>query len=157
MDALEAEVRTERVELLEEEAEAPLDLAVRLRAPAPELVVEDDAALAGEALERGEVVVRRARAAVEAEERRPPALAGDPVPGAARPPVEETLQLDHLERPVRRRRELHADRVARPHLAARAHDAHHAGLPDEPAVLVAPEHGGGQAPPVPIELDARVP
>ena len=94
---------TERVELLEEEAEAPLDLAVGLRLPAAELVVEDDAALARESLERAEVVMGRARAAVEARSGVRPALAGDAVPRPAGPPVEDAFQLDHLERPVRRR------------------------------------------------------
>ena len=69
MHAVEAERVADVRELGEEELDGPERRIGRLRRVArPELVVEDDAPLVSELLERGEPEVRRAGAAVQAEE-----------------------------------------------------------------------------------------
>lgn len=68
--AHEPELVAERGELVHEDRDAPIDGLRTVGAAAADLVVEDDgASLVGELLQRGEVVVRRAGAAVETEER----------------------------------------------------------------------------------------
>ena len=88
--AIEPEVRAQRVELVEEDGDAPVDLLRRLRPPAPELVVEHHGPLVGEPLESREVVVRRPGPAVEREER-DPALADPAKPGAVPAKVDVSL------------------------------------------------------------------
>ena len=90
MNSGEPEVLVQVLELLGEDREAPLDLRP-VRPPTAELVVEDDRPLVGEPFERTEVVVGRARPAMQADERRPSALAGDAVPRPTERPLEESL------------------------------------------------------------------
>ena len=97
MDLVEPEVLAQLPELVGEECECPLDVRP-IGAPAAELVVEDDGPLVREPLERPEVVVRRARPAVEAHERRPTILAGDAVPRPTHGPLEEALHGPDLRR-----------------------------------------------------------
>lgn len=88
MDALEPEPGAQRIELRQEERQRPLCLPARRRPAAAELVVEDDRALVRELEQRREVVMRRAGAAVQAQQRRAVAFAGDEIPGAACFPFE---------------------------------------------------------------------
>jgi hypothetical protein len=74
------------LKLVREDHEAPVDLR-SVGAPATELVVEDDAPLVREPLERPKIVVRRAGAPVQAHERRPSSLAGDAIPRSSVAPV----------------------------------------------------------------------
>ena len=90
MDLVEAEVPAQMLELLREDRESPVDLRT-VRASAAELVVHHHRPLVRQPFERTEVVVRRPRPAVQADERRPPSLAGDAVPRAAERALEEAL------------------------------------------------------------------
>jgi hypothetical protein len=90
--AVEPERLTDDRELLDEAVDLPERSVVgAVRAPAPELVVEDDRPPAGELLEILQVVVREAWASVEAEKRNTAALADAPVPDAPPGDVDVTL------------------------------------------------------------------
>jgi hypothetical protein len=94
----EPELVAEGGQLGQEDADAPLDPLGPVGAPAAELVVEGDGTPAlGQPLQGLEVVMRRAGAAVEAEERvaAVPALPDDPVPGSM--PVEDDVPLPSLQ------------------------------------------------------------
>ncbi len=84
MDPVEAQLRAHRVDLFTEDVHRPLDVLRSVRAATADLVVDDDRPLRRESLERTEVVMGGARAAVQGEERRGPGpeLAGNAVPGA---------------------------------------------------------------------------
>ena len=91
MDPVEPELLAQVLELVREDREAPRDVVRPIRAPTAELVVEHDGPLLGEALEGPEVVVRRSRPAVQADERRAAALAGNAVPRPADGALEKSL------------------------------------------------------------------
>jgi hypothetical protein len=84
----------DRVHLVAEDGDRPLDVLRAIRAAAPELVVDDNRALVSEPLERAEVVVRRPWTAVESKERHciRRQVAGDPIPGAVSEIVEIALR-----------------------------------------------------------------
>ena len=70
MNAVETELLAQRGELVEKDSETPFDSYRSVGAPAAQLVVHDDGStVRGQPLEWREVVVRRARPTVEAEER----------------------------------------------------------------------------------------
>jgi len=94
MDPLEPELRANCVDLFAEDGDRPLDVPRAIGAPATDLVVDDDRALGTQPLERAEVVVRRARAAVQGEERyrRRRQIADNSVPGAAAAIVDVALR-----------------------------------------------------------------
>jgi hypothetical protein len=96
VEALEPQGLADGRELLDEAVDLPQRPVVRpVGPPAPELVVEDDAAAVGKALELLEIVVREARTAVEAEQRRTVAVGGDvadaPVPDPPAADIDEAL------------------------------------------------------------------
>ena len=98
VDLVEAEVAPQRRELVEEDLDAPVDVGRPVGAAAAQLVVDDDAAaLLGEPLERREVMVRRARPAVKADERIGPWLvvADDAEPRPVTVVAEPALVLGH--------------------------------------------------------------
>ena len=68
--APEPELLAHRVDLLAEDGDVPLDVLRPVGVAAADLVVENDRPFTGELLERREVVVRRAGAAVQGEQRR---------------------------------------------------------------------------------------
>lgn len=93
MDAVEIELLADRVHLGAEDISRPFDILWPIRAAAADLVVEDDRTLVSEALERREVVVRRARAAVEREQRHRTgaAVAGEAIPRAVTAKLDVSL------------------------------------------------------------------
>src|SRR5947208_1535422 len=93
VQAVEAERRADGGELLDEAVDAPERIVVRTVGPAAaELVVEDHRPAVGELGELLEVVVREARAAVEAEEGNAlPAVVVDDVPHTAAGNVDVAL------------------------------------------------------------------
>src|SRR4029453_3929342 len=97
MHPLEPESIAHSSDLVEEELERPeLPIVGAIRLSAPQLVVQDDApAVRGQLLQRLEVVVRRARAAVEAEERHAVLRAEVAVPGAVAAEGDAPLGLPH--------------------------------------------------------------
>jgi hypothetical protein len=84
MDSIEPELLAERAELLAKDSDAPLDVRRLVRAPAADLVVKHHRPLFAESVERREVVMCRARTAMEGDERHgaPVRVAGDAVPGS---------------------------------------------------------------------------
>src|SRR5919199_3147970 len=92
MDAVEAESRPHRGQLLDEAVDLPEGLVVGpVGLPAPELVVEVDPAPVAEPVQLLEVVVREAGAAVQAEKRDTVAAADASPPDAASRDVDEAL------------------------------------------------------------------
>ena len=93
MDPVESELAAHGVDLFAEDVHRPLDILRPVRAAAADLVVENDRALRREPFERGEVVMRRARPAVQSKEGGRPGLelAGNAVPGAIAAKVDVTL------------------------------------------------------------------
>ena len=93
VDAIQAELFADGVDLLAEHRHGPLDVLRPIRVAAPDLVVQDDRTLSRETLERPEVVMRRPRAAVQREQRdRSGAeLSGHLVPGAVATEVDKAL------------------------------------------------------------------
>ena len=70
MNALEPELFPQGRQLVQEDLQAPVDRVRPVGAAAAELVVDDDGpAVGSEPLERSEVMVGRAGAAVQAEQR----------------------------------------------------------------------------------------
>src|SRR5207237_8555778 len=91
VDAVEAELLPDGGGLVAEELDAPLDVRRAVGVAAPDLVVDDDAALLREPLEGREVVVRGAGPAVQREKRRA-LLTGRAVPGAVAAEVDVSLR-----------------------------------------------------------------
>src|SRR5262249_22126285 len=93
----EPELRSNGVYLIAKDGDRPLEVLRAVRAPAAELVVEDDRALFCEPLERAEVVVRRPRSAVESKQRRCRSIeiADDAVPRAVAEIVDVALRSRH--------------------------------------------------------------
>ena len=98
MNALETELLAERRQLVEEDLQAPVDRVRPVRAAAAELVVEDNGpTVRRQSLERREVMVRGAGAAVQAHERVEVRVqvAGDPEPRSAAAPFDPAFPLRH--------------------------------------------------------------
>jgi len=98
MNAVETELNAQRRKFVEKDSETPFDLYRPVRAPAAQLVVEDDGAtLRRQSLERCKVVMRRARPAVEAQERIEARreFADDPEPRMVAIPLDPAFLLCH--------------------------------------------------------------
>ncbi len=101
MDPIESELLAQRCELVAEDGDVPIDVGGVIAASAADLVVDHDGSLGAQALERREVGVRRAGAAVQRDERhaRKAARSENPIPRAVAPEVD--VSLAHVAKPTR--------------------------------------------------------
>src|SRR5215813_13841821 len=100
MNALELQLRANGVDLLAEHVDGPLDVRRPVGFAATDLVVDVDWTLVRQSFERPEIVVGRARPAVQREQRYRAgiAIAGDAIPRAIPAEVHITrLDLCHAQ------------------------------------------------------------